>query len=165
MEAGASDVQPAKDDDGKLEGYKASGSGGCTFVYYLASYLGGCSAPGTAASSRPDCWSNQVPRGSHPYPGPTSQGIHGHVASSLPRPLCPPSDQVLMSVEEFGAVSSGLHEQGVVINLEGSGLVYMPLMVQEVDDDAHFEANEAMLERLLAVDDVDAVYTNCGGLQ
>ncbi|GAB4818860.1 hypothetical protein N2152v2_005906 [Parachlorella kessleri] len=94
MEAGASDVQPSKDDDGKLEGYK-----------------------------------------------------------------------VLMSVEEFGTVNSGLQEQGVAINLEGSGLVYMPLMLQEVDDDAHFEANEAMLERLLAVDDVDAVYTNCGGLQ
>lgn len=35
----------------------------------------------------------------------------------------------------------------------------------QVDDDAVFEANENMLERLLAVDDVDAVYTNCAGLQ
>lgn len=35
---------------------------------------------------------------------------------------------------------------------------------QEVDDDA-FEANEALLERLLAVDDVDAVYTTVAGLE
>jgi len=31
-------------------------------------------------------------------------------------------------------------------------------------DDGAFEANEALLERLLAVDDVDAVHTNCAGL-
>ena len=35
--------------------------------------------------------------------------------------------------------------------------------LQEVDDDA-FEANEALLERLLAVDDVDAVYTTVAGM-
>ena len=32
-------------------------------------------------------------------------------------------------------------------------------------DDAAFAANEAILERVLAVDDVDAVHTNCAGLQ
>ena len=32
-------------------------------------------------------------------------------------------------------------------------------------DDAAFSINEAILERLLAVDDVDAVHTNCAGLQ
>jgi transcriptional/translational regulatory protein YebC/TACO1 len=73
--------------------------------------------------------------------------------------------QVLMGVEDFGTVSSSLQEQGVAINMEGSGLVYIPLVTNEVEDDALFEANEAMLERLLAVDDVDAVYTNCAGLQ
>ena len=31
-------------------------------------------------------------------------------------------------------------------------------------DDAAFETNEALLERLLAVDDVDVVHTNCAGL-
>ncbi len=70
-----------------------------------------------------------------------------------------------MGVEDFGTVSSSLQEQGVAINMEGSGLVYIPLVTNEVEDDALFEANEAMLERLLAVDDVDAVYTNCAGLQ
>ena len=32
-------------------------------------------------------------------------------------------------------------------------------------DNAAFSVNEAILERLLAVDDVDAVHTNCAGLQ
>jgi hypothetical protein len=32
-------------------------------------------------------------------------------------------------------------------------------------DDAAFATNEAILERLLAVDDVDSVHTNCAGLQ
>lgn len=32
-------------------------------------------------------------------------------------------------------------------------------------DDAAFTVNEAILERVLAVDDVDAVHTNCAGLQ
>ena len=48
--------------------------------------------------------------------------------------------------------------------MEQSGLCYVPLTVQEVADDA-FEGNEALLERLLAVDDVDSVYTTCDGLQ
>lgn len=34
----------------------------------------------------------------------------------------------------------------------------------EVDDDA-FAKCEAVMERLLELDDVDAVYTNCEGLQ
>lgn len=94
MEAGASDIQSTKDEEGRLEGYK-----------------------------------------------------------------------VLMSLEEFGTVSSSLQEQGLAISMESSGLVYIPLVEAEVDDDATFEANENMLERLLAVDDVDAVYNNCSGLQ
>ena len=31
-------------------------------------------------------------------------------------------------------------------------------------DDQAYDQNEQMLERLLAVDDVDAVHTNCAGL-
>ena len=34
----------------------------------------------------------------------------------------------------------------------------------EVDDDA-FSKCEAVMEKLLELDDVDAVYTNCDGLQ
>ena len=32
-------------------------------------------------------------------------------------------------------------------------------------DDAAFATNEAILERLLSVDDVDSIHTNCAGLQ
>lgn len=149
------------------------------------------------------------------------------------------SAQVLTAVEDYGAVSSSLAEQGLKIQPEASGLVYVPMVQQvglhaadhmrhvwnnshamlgvvassadqvhrlspdgcgaacahlyyglhrrwppmllhpncspypsfpvnntsqEVDDDA-FEANEALLERLLAVDDVDAVYTTVAGLE
>ena len=40
----------------------------------------------------------------------------------------------------------------------------MPLVLQGVADDV-FEANEALLERLLGVDDVDSVFCTCEGLQ
>ncbi len=88
LDAGASDMVPAKDDDGVLEGYK-----------------------------------------------------------------------VLTSLEDFAAVSTNLAEQKLKLNMEASGLVYMPLADVQVSDD-DFALNEGMLERLLAVDDVDAVYTN-----
>ncbi|KAL4433067.1 hypothetical protein ABPG77_006494 [Micractinium sp. CCAP 211/92] len=71
--------------------------------------------------------------------------------------------KVLTAVEDFGAVSSSLAEQGIKTVPEASGLVYVPLVQQEVNDD-QFEGNEALLERLLAVDDVDAVYTTVAGL-
>ena len=31
-------------------------------------------------------------------------------------------------------------------------------------EDSAFESNESILERLLTVDDVDAIHTNCAGL-
>jgi len=67
--------------------------------------------------------------------------------------------KVLTSLESFGAVSQSLSEQGMKLNMEASGLVYVPLASIEVSDE-DYAANEAMLEKLLAVDDVDAVYTN-----
>jgi transcriptional/translational regulatory protein YebC/TACO1 len=46
---------------------------------------------------------------------------------------------------------------------EESGLVYVPHAPVEVNDE-DFEANELLYSSLLELDDVDAVYTNCGGL-
>lgn len=66
---------------------------------------------------------------------------------------------------EFAAVLAQLRSAGVAADAEAAGLAYLPSNVVEVEDDTVFEANEALLERLLAVDDVDAVYTNCDGLQ
>jgi hypothetical protein len=51
-----------------------------------------------------------------------------------------------------------------VSSMQGSGLVYIPLNSVEVEKDEDFDANENMMERLLGVDDVDSVYTNCAGL-
>jgi transcriptional/translational regulatory protein YebC/TACO1 len=46
---------------------------------------------------------------------------------------------------------------------EESELVYKPAAPVEVDDEA-YEKCEALLERLLELDDVDSVHTNCEGL-
>jgi transcriptional/translational regulatory protein YebC/TACO1 len=68
--------------------------------------------------------------------------------------------KVITALEEFAAVSNALAAQGLQLQFEQSGLVYQPLAEVEVDDDTVYDANEAMLERLLAVDDIDAVYSN-----
>jgi hypothetical protein len=49
------------------------------------------------------------------------------------------------------------------VNQEESELVYRAPMAVEVDDDA-FASCEVAMERLLDLDDVDAVYTNADGL-
>ena len=66
-----------------------------------------------------------------------------HVPSRLPFPPCflpPPSIptplQVLTAVEDFGAVNQSLAQQGLKLQAEASGLVYSPLVQQEVDDEA-----------------------------
>lgn len=44
-------------------------------------------------------------------------------------------------------------------------LLLMPVLLAEVSvDDESFQKCEALLERLLELDDVDNVYTNCEGL-
>ena len=67
--------------------------------------------------------------------------------------------KVLTSLESFSAVSHSLVDQGLTLNMESSGLVYVPLAEIEVSED-DFTGNETLMERLLAVDDVDAVYSN-----
>ena len=78
--------------------------------------------------------------------------------------LAPCLPQVLTAVEDYGSVSASLAQQGLEVLGEQSGLVYVPLVLQGVADDV-FEANEALLERLLGVDDVDSVFCTCEGLQ
>jgi len=72
--------------------------------------------------------------------------------------------KVLTSVEDFAAVANNLREAGLAIDEEACGLVYMPLNGLDIDDDEVYEANEAMLEKILGVDDVDAVFSNVVGL-
>ncbi|CAL5229087.1 g12345 [Coccomyxa viridis] len=71
--------------------------------------------------------------------------------------------KVLTAPEDFGVVREKLQELGQQIDHDLSGLVYTPLAHVEVEDSA-FEMNESILERLLTVDDVDAIHTNCAGL-
>jgi transcriptional/translational regulatory protein YebC/TACO1 len=56
-----------------------------------------------------------------------------------------------------------LQELGFKVNQEDSELVYKAPMAVEIEDDA-FASLEAAMERLLDLDDVDAVYTNADGL-
>jgi len=76
----------------------------------------------------------------------------------------PDGYQVITALENFGEVRDALTEAGVDISQEDTGLVYSPLAPVEVDDQA-FAENEALLERLLEVDDVDVVFSNCDGLE
>lgn len=70
--------------------------------------------------------------------------------------------RVLTSLEDYAAVQSSLVAAGLKVNAEVSGLVYMPLAVKGEDEvtDEDYDANEALFERILEVDDVDAVYKN-----
>lgn len=68
-------------------------------------------------------------------------------------------------MSDYGAMlKSVTGALGLEIDGEQSGLRFVPALDVEVEDDA-FAVCEDMMERLLAVDDVDAVYSNCAGLE
>ena len=71
---------------------------------------------------------------------------------------------MVSAAEDYAAVAAGLVAQGLAPQ-QHSGLAWLPLAPVEDLSDEVFEANEAMMERLLAVDDVDAVYSTCAGLE
>lgn len=73
------------------------------------------------------------------------------------------SFDVLTEVEAFGQVRAALEAQKLPINGEESGLVYRPTVEVEVDDEG-LEKNQKMFDKLLELDDVDAVYSTCVGL-
>lgn len=66
-------------------------------------------------------------------------------------------------VEAFAAAISKLQELGFKVNTEESELVYRGTAEVAVDEEA-FAKCEALMDRLLELDDVDSVYTNCEGL-
>ncbi|XP_002984129.2 probable transcriptional regulatory protein At2g25830 [Selaginella moellendorffii] len=66
--------------------------------------------------------------------------------------------KVVMPVEEFGAVKTKLSEAGISMDLESSGLEFLPVAPVEVDDEA-MELNRALTDMLLELEDVDAVYS------
>ncbi len=71
--------------------------------------------------------------------------------------------QVYTAVEDCSAAMSQLRSLGLTVDGEASELVYRAQAEVEVDDDA-FAKCEALVERLLDLDDVDAVYSNCEGM-
>ncbi|KAK2076458.1 hypothetical protein QBZ16_000983 [Prototheca wickerhamii] len=72
--------------------------------------------------------------------------------------------RVLTEPTDFAHVCGRLAEAGLTVDGGASGLGYVPVNEVEVDDDDVFAANETLFQKLLAVEDVDAVYSNCAGL-
>lgn len=73
------------------------------------------------------------------------------------------SYKVYVPIEEFSAAKGKLAAAGFAVNQEESELIFKAAAPVEVDDDA-FARCEALMEKLLDLDDVDAVFTNCDGL-
>lgn len=70
-----------------------------------------------------------------------------------------PGWEVTCAAGDFGAVASALRAAGLPLVGDASGLVLVPLSRVAVDD-AAAESNEALVDALLQLDDVDAVVTN-----
>ena len=66
--------------------------------------------------------------------------------------------EVITEVAGFMQCQSALADAGFAINPDETALKMIPLAPVDVDDEAA-EANEALVEKLLELDDVDAVYT------
>ena len=65
---------------------------------------------------------------------------------------------VIAEYQSFASVRDSLIDGGFDVDAENSGLKLLPLANVEVsDEDA--EANEALLDKILEIEDVDAVFT------
>lgn len=71
--------------------------------------------------------------------------------------------KVFIAADMFSDARSAITSAGLSVDPEASDLVYRAPAAVEVDDEA-FTKCEGLMERLLELDDVDAVYTNCDGL-
>lgn len=69
---------------------------------------------------------------------------------------------VYTPVSGFASAMAALKEAGLALDEAESGLVYRPQAEVAVDDAAR-EQCEALAERLLALDDVEQVYSTCEG--
>lgn len=106
MDAGAADIQQATDDDGTLTGFKVRRRSSLCRRRRRG-------WPELAACIRPLALSS-------PLASP-------HTLITAP--------QVLTAVEDYGSVNASLSGAGLAIQPEASGLVYVPLVQQEVDDE------------------------------
>eukprot|EP00250_Pteridium_aquilinum_P015190 c22433_g1_i1 orf=314-1402(+) len=67
--------------------------------------------------------------------------------------------KVITPLEQYAAVCKRLQEAGIPVDIECSGLEHIPNTTFEPDDEA-IDLNKALMEKLLELDDVDAVYCN-----
>ena len=75
----------------------------------------------------------------------------------------PTGFKVYTDVTDYMSVYRALEAAGFPVDGEESGLVYVPMAPIECDDDV-FALNNDLYERIMAVDDVDSVYSSCDGL-
>ncbi|EFJ25304.1 hypothetical protein SELMODRAFT_99602 [Selaginella moellendorffii] len=66
--------------------------------------------------------------------------------------------KVITAMDDFGRVKAGLKDAGFSIDMDNSGLELVPTDLVEVDDEA-MEMNRALIDKLLELEDVDAVYS------
>ena len=78
----------------------------------------------------------------------------------LPRSDGAPGWEVVTEVPSYGAVLAAMKEAGLSIVGEESGLRMVPLVTVAVPDDEQFAKNLALIDKLLEIDDVDAVVIN-----
>jgi transcriptional/translational regulatory protein YebC/TACO1 len=77
-----------------------------------------------------------------------------------PRPGGEAGWEVITPADAYGAVAAALREAGLPMDADLSGQRLMPLMRVEVSDDEAAETNDLIVEKLLELDDVDAVVSN-----
>ncbi|CAM6051027.1 unnamed protein product [Sphagnum compactum] len=67
--------------------------------------------------------------------------------------------QIITSLDQFSVVRGSLQEAGVPFDADISGPQLIPIMTVKTDDEA-MELNKVLTDKLLELDDVDAVYSN-----
>ena len=83
--------------------------------------------------------------------------------AAMPNAHASKSTQVYTDVVDYTSVYKALETAGFPVNGEESGLVYLPMAPVECEDDVYLQ-NSDLYDRILAVDDVDSVYSSCDGL-
>lgn len=67
--------------------------------------------------------------------------------------------KIITEVNDFGSVRDQLDVMKLTVLEDHSGLTFQPMALVELEDDEQFSANEAIYDRCLDLDDVDAIFT------
>lgn len=67
--------------------------------------------------------------------------------------------KIITDVAEFGRVRDKLEGMQLSIVEDLSGLSFQPMALVELENDEQFSANEAIYDRCLELEDVDAIFT------